>query len=249
MMNLTDLPPIGSSALAPGEVHVWYCRYDPAPDPRLAARYEALMTDEERARCARFHFERDRHLFRVTRALVRTTLSRYGTCEPTAWRFGANEYGRPHISGPVDGPHFNLSNTHGLVACAVAPHERIGVDVENTTRKTEPLQIADRFFSRDEVAALKALPATRHRERFFALWTLKEAYIKARGMGLAIPLGEFSYSLDDGAIRIRFGDKIEDTPQTWHFALTQASEQHVLAVATGAGHLRLLAAHTVPLME
>lgn len=204
------------------------------------------MTDDERARHERLYFERDRHMFVITRALVRTTLSKYAACDPAAWRFEANPWGRPHACGPRPAPYFNLSNTRGLVACAVAQTEGIGVDVENITRNTEPRAIAHRFFSSSEVEALMALPEDEHRTRFFSLWTLKEAYIKARGMGLAIPLGQFSYALDTAPITIRFGPQIEDDPERWRFALTRASDDHFLSLAVDRPNARVYAARVTP---
>lgn len=246
---LSDLPRIDGASLAPDEVHVWYCLIDSVQDDALLVRYEALMTDDERARHQRFFFKRDRHMFLITRALVRTVLSRYVSCEPASWRFAANAFGRPHVVGPQAAPHFNLSNTPGLVACAVARHRRVGVDVENVARRTEPMAIASRFFSASEVAALTALPKHEHRTRFFSLWTLKEAYIKARGMGLAIPLGQFSYALDDGAIRIAFGGEIQDDPDAWQFALLRASDEHFLSIAIAAADARVSAQRCVPLVD
>ncbi len=255
-VNLSDLPQLASLSQVPpitdtagiggGEVHVWYCAYDDVRDERLLARYGALMNDREQTRHDRLYFERDRHMFLVTRALVRTVLSRYAPFEPHAFAFEENAYGRPHLAAATPGPHFNLSNTRGLIACAVAATERVGVDVENVTRPTEPLEIADRFFSSREVLALRRLPAAEHRTRFFALWTLKEAYIKARGMGLAIPLGQFSYELDDGPISISFSASLADTPNRWRFALLRASDEHVLAVAVDAPDGQLRAQRCVP---
>lgn len=244
---LKQLPAIGDTSLGEDDVHIWYCFYEDVQDAALLARYDALMNDEERARHRRFYFERDQHMFLVTRALCRTVLSRYADCAPEAWTFDKNEWGRPHITGPVPGPHFNLSNTHGLVTCAVARTESIGIDVEDVTRRTEPRDIADRFFSKQEVANLLRLPDDEHRRRFFALWTLKEAYIKARGMGLAIPLGHFSYELERDPIRIGFSDKIDDTPERWKFAWLEAGERHFLSCAVDRPEATLRAQHVVPL--
>ena len=249
MRQLEHIPSIPEPlTLGDQDVHLWYCFYEDVRDPDLLARYDALMNPEERARHRRFYFERDQHMFLLTRALCRTVLSRYADCPADAWEFEKNEWGRPNICGPVEGPFFNLSNTHGLVACAVARTESIGVDVENHTRTTEPTQIADRFFSKPEVKALMALPEEEQRERFFSLWTLKEAYIKARGMGLAIPLGQFSYIVDE-PISIRFGNKLDDDPARWRFALFEASERHFLALAVDRPNMSLHAAHVVPLRD
>jgi 4'-phosphopantetheinyl transferase len=148
--------------------------------------------------------------------------------------------------------HFNLSNTPGLVVCAVGGVEALGVDVEDTERRTEPDAIAHRFFSVSEAEELLALPTdAQRRARFFALWTLKESYIKARGMGLAIPLGRFSFSLGpDEDIGIAFDPRLEDDPACWHFALLRAPPRHLVAVALGSGMpMKISAAHVVPLRD
>ncbi len=222
---------VGTSALAPGEVDLWCFFYEQAlEDAALRARYEALMSPDERARHRRFRFEKDRRLFLATRGLVRSVLSRYRDGDPAEWRFAFNAHGRPYLPD-VDDLCFNLSNTAGLVVCALSRRE-IGVDAEDVERRSETLAVADRFFSRDEVRALRALPVERQRERFFSYWTLKESYIKARGMGLAIPLGQFSFELDGGAdIRVRFDPRLADDPARWQFRLLQASPRHLVALA------------------
>ena len=249
MRHLSELSEIADPVtLNESEVHIWCCAYGSIRDPTLLSRYDALMTEEERARHRRFYFEKDRHMFLVTRALVRTVLSRYAPTAPEDWRFDKNEWGRPHIAPPRVGPSFNLSNTHGLVACAVARSPSVGIDVENTSRKTEPQEIAHRFFSTTEAEALLALPESEQRERFFSLWTLKEAYIKARGMGLAIPLGQFSYTLAP-TIRIAFDDKLDDDPSRWKLGLWRATDDHFLAIAIDRPNATFTARHVVPLSD
>jgi len=198
--------------------------------PALCRAYLALMTPEERARHDRFVVPGPRLEFRVARALVRTTLSRHAPeVAPEAWRFDVGAVGKPFVSGPPGAPRlsFNLSHTRGLVVCAVARRGALGVDVENVTRRTGAVTIAERFFAKQEVAALRAEPEARQRDRFFDFWTLKESYIKARGLGLRIPLGDFGFILeparrpalwvapsqDDPATRWRFG---QWSPTPWH---------------------------------
>lgn len=237
------------------EVHLWYLLPDlHPPPPSLLAAYEALLAPAERARQGRYRFEHSRREYLLTRALVRATLSRYAPVEPAAWTFRENEYGRPEVD--VDGHRdlrFNLSNTRGLIACVVARCREVGVDVEDIERSGETVSIADSFFSSREVAALHALPAARRRDRFFEYWTLKEAYIKARGMGLSLPLDQFSFLLDDGPpIRIAFDPRLGDDAATWQFAQVDLSPQHraAAAVRRGAGpDLRMVVRETVPLVE
>lgn len=240
-----------------GEIHLWLCHYESIASGELLQRYRALMTTKETARHDRLIFDRHRKQFLVTRALVRTTLSRYGDVAPADWRFDKGQWGKPSVgtSHQLPNLHFNLSNTGGLVAIAVSgSHEALGIDVEDCQRKSDPVGIADRFFSPFEVAALGRLPESQRRSRFFCYWTLKEAYIKARAMGLALPLDGFSYELDKASDRvgIHFAASISDQPEDWSFALLRASPRHLLSVAAkhpNAGPPRLFARVTVPLVD
>jgi len=220
--------------LAPGEVHVWLTTPESAADPDLLAAYAGWMNPEESARQARFLFDRHRHQFLVARALVRSTLSRYAAVDRRDWRFTNNQWGRPDID-PAHGLgdlHFNLSHTDGLIAVAVARSgPELGVDVEDTWRRSHTDQIAEHFFAPAEVTALRNLPAERQHARFFELWTLKEAYIKARGMGLAISLHHFAYALEDGGITLSIDATLGDTPEGWQLLLHSPTERHKLALA------------------
>jgi 4'-phosphopantetheinyl transferase len=224
----------GPGVLRPEEVHVWYVLSDRVTDPRLLERYAALLAPEERARHDRFVFARDRQQFLVTRGVVRTLLGGYLDIEPAACAFVADRYGRPSLRADPAGETlaFNLSHTRGLVACAVARIPEIGVDVEDVERTAVSPDLPDRFFSAAEVRALNALPETAPPSRFFDYWTLKEAYIKARGLGLSLPLDGFSIHLETaGPPRISFAAAIADDPGTWQFAQFDPSPRHRLAVA------------------
>jgi 4'-phosphopantetheinyl transferase len=223
------------------EVHLWHVWPDDLTDPPLLTAYRALLSPDEIARNRRFVFPKGRHEHLVTRALVRTTLSAYQPAvDPRTWQFIANPYGRPEIAGPTDhhAPLFNLSHTDGLIVCLLAANREIGVDVEDTTRANIGLvEIADRYFSPTEVAELGALPEAARPDRFFDYWTLKESYIKARGLGLQLPLDQFSFHLGTqgrgarGPIRISFGPGIDDDPATWQFSLHRLTARHRLAIA------------------
>jgi len=221
---------------------VWTAVPDQVSEPAAIARCEALLSPDERARMQRFRFERDRHIYLVAHALVRTALSRYATCAPAAWTFTANEYGRPDIApGLCARPlRFNLSHTHGLVAVAIALERDLGVDVEHMYPRSFDLDVAGHFFAPAEVEALTALPAEAQRDRFFAYWTLKESYIKARGMGLALPLDQFAFDLGHGLdVDLDHGDEITltvdprlaDDGRAWWFHQRRVTPEHRLAVA------------------
>jgi 4'-phosphopantetheinyl transferase len=196
--------------------------------------YRTLMTPDEQERMRRFVFERDQVAFLLTRALIRTTLSRYAAIDPCDWRFIANDYGRPEILDRPPGVpdlRFNISHTNGLIACAVTIGREVGVDVENVERHLSH-DVAGRHFAPQEVRDLRALPEADQDRVFFDYWTLKEAYIKARGFGLALPLGDFAFKLDPPhAPTIAFEPALEDDPATWQFLQDWPTASHRLALA------------------
>jgi len=216
------------------EVHIWVTEAETIENPALIRAYHRLMNAKEATRQARFHFPKHRHQFLVGRALIRTTLSRYASVAPENWTFVENEYGRPELAPEhADIPiRFNLSHTDGLIVFAVVSGRELGVDVENITRGGDLVPIADRFFSKAEVADLHTVPPARQEDRFFDYWTLKEAYIKARGMGLSIPLGDFGYKLSDDHdnIEITIDASQGDDPKRWMFRQWRHSPDHKLAL-------------------
>jgi 4'-phosphopantetheinyl transferase len=213
----------------------------PVPDllePEWIGRIVPLLAPDEAERLDRFLVRPAREEFLLTRLLVRSVLSRYASIAPGDWRFVRNERGRPELSGPigVPWPAFNLSNCSGLIACLVRSEGEVGVDVEPLDRRGDREGIAERFFAPEELRALAALPKERQRLRFLEYWTLKEAYIKARGLGLAIPLDRFAFDLDSGpGIRVSFDPRLGDDPAAWHFALEQPTSRHLLAWAIRSG--------------
>lgn len=210
-----------------------------------------MLTPDERKKRDRFRFEKDQHSCLITRALVRTVLSKYADVPPEAWRFITNDYGRPEIDMPRDARwlRFNVSHTNGLIGMIVARDREVGVDVEDRDRTGRLLNVADRYFSPSEVEALHALPEEEQLERFFLYWTLKESYIKARGMGLAIPLGHFSFAFED-AITIDFDPRLEDDPSRWQFTAMSFGRRHALAAGITRRkneHVRIVLHETVPM--
>lgn len=259
LRSLADLPgiaPAGTLVTAPDEVHLWYAFTDDAREPALIAAYDAMQTDEERARQARYVQAKDRDLHRLTRALQRTVLSRYAKVLPRDWVFARDAYDKPSVCGPSGAPwpRFNLSNTEGLVACAVSTTvPLLGVDVEPTTRRIEVAELADRFFSPVEAADLRSQPPALQAMRFFTYWTLKESYIKACGQGLSIPLDQFTFHLAaSGEITVSFDPRLADDPAAWRYRLFRASDHHLAAVAARVGPGRELivkAARCTPLRD
>lgn len=216
------------------EIHLWLAHLGDTADRRLLAQYRELLSEEELQKQARFHFERDRHRYLVTRAMVRTVLSKYAEVAPREWTFQVNEYGKPSAASQLTGAggiDFNVSHTDGLVVLGVTRQRAIGVDVENVRAREAAIEIADRYFAPAEVTALRALPSDRQHLGFFKYWTLKESYIKARGMGLAIALDQFAFEFEDEArIRLAVHPRLGDQPQRWTFWQLQPTQNHLVAI-------------------
>lgn len=215
-------------------VDIWLTRYDEIVDPSMLAHFSSLLSPAERQQEARFHFADDRLRYRVTRALLRTTLSRYASVAPADWSFAVNDYGCPRIAevhGSAAAISFNLSHTRGLIALAVTHGRAVGIDVENLAVREVSTGIADRFFAPAEVRALAAVAPARQQERFFEYWTFKESYIKARGMGLSIPLDKFSFSFPhESAVQLALQAELGDDAARWNFAQYRPTPEHLLAL-------------------
>lgn len=215
-------------------IDVWLAHYDRISDPSLHAEYRALLTQEERGKEFRFYFPDDQRRYLVTRAMVRTVLSRYLGIAPTDWRFANNSYGRPEIANLTRaecGLCFNISHTRGLIALAVTQRREVGVDVENVVVREVSIDIADRFFAQTEVQELATVPPERQQDRFFEYWTFKESYIKARGMGLSIPLGKFSFHYPhERAVQLAVEPELEDDAARWSFWQYRPTPEYLLAV-------------------
>ena len=215
-------------------VHIDLVATDDAAALELKDRYLELLSPEEHERMARLVFERDRRRFLLTRALVRTMLSRYAAVPPKDWAFVANVHGRPELLDRPDGVpdlRFNISHTDGLIACAVTIGREVGVDVEHVGRRLTR-DVPARFFAPREVADLHAVPEPERHKIFFDYWTLKEAYIKARGFGLALPLADFAFRLSSSSPpEISFEPALPDDPATWQFAQAWPTPMHRLGLA------------------
>jgi 4'-phosphopantetheinyl transferase len=159
-----------------------------------------VLTADEIARAEHFSFEKDRNRFVVARGLLRVLLAAYLRVEPQQLRFCYNAYGKPALDDALQecALQFNLSHSQGLALFAFAYQRVVGIDVEYMRAGIEYEQLAQHFFSPYEHEVLQALPNEMRREAFFNCWTRKEAYIKARGEGLSIPLDAFAVSLRPG---------------------------------------------------
>jgi 4'-phosphopantetheinyl transferase len=238
------------------EIHLWLVDYDEIADERLHAAYRDLLDAAERNQEPRFYFERDRRRYLVTRALVRSVLSRYLAIDPRECLFSTNAYGRPDVanSQPDEGClSFNISHTHSLIVLGVTRGRALGVDVENVSARQVSIDIADRYFAPPEVAALRARPAHEQQDRFFEYWTFKESYIKARGMGLSLPLDKFSFHYgDDRSVAIAIEPELADDPARWQFWQFRPSPEYLVAICAervGAGAPRLIVRQAIPMQS
>ena len=184
--------------LAAGEVHVWRATLE--MDPATLDRLRQTLAPEERTRAERFQFPKDRAHFVAARGALRDILSRYLHRDPASLQFSYGPSGKPALAcgAAAQEVRFNLSHSRELALYGVTRGGEIGIDVEHIAPEDARERIAERFFSPREVASLRSLPAYLQPQAFFNCWTRKEAYVKARGDGLRIPLESFDVSLIPG---------------------------------------------------
>jgi len=196
--SLWCLPPL-DLRLSREEIHIWRARLD-LPPARVQSLLPTLSSDEL-DRAERFYFKRDRQHFIVARGLLRAILSRYLGIESSQLHFYYNNYGKPALTNGPDHSdilEFNLAHADGSVLYAVTCGRKVGIDLERIRTDLDYEDIAARFFSPLERTMLNSLPTGMRAEAFFTCWTRKEAYIKARGEGLSMPLDQFDVSLIPG---------------------------------------------------
>jgi len=179
-------------------IHVWRASLE--IEPAKLQRLKSTLAKNELDRAERFIFDQDRNRFIAARGILRDVLARYLQCAPQTIEFVYGARGKPAIySGSSRDPlRFNLSHSHGLAIIGLARDREIGIDVEMIRPEFASEEIAKRYFSAKEIDELSRLPSELRTEGFFLCWTRKEAYIKAKGEGLHIPLDSFNVSLTPG---------------------------------------------------
>ena len=224
--------------LSDAEIHLWFTIPGETEEPAEPFSAESILDDEEKARLQRLHFPGSRRLYQTSHSMVRKALSRYADIPPGKWKFVKNVHGKPRIDSnlgciPLS---FSLSHTKGLAVAAITMGAVVGVDVESIDRRVDASKIGNRFFSSEESAMLHKCKPKHLREHFFRYWTLKECYIKARGLGLSLPLDSFSFRLAGGLPhRIDFSEKDPRNSGNWRFALIRALSRYLVAVAVKSG--------------
>lgn len=236
----------------PAEIHLWFIFCNDARDDGMLAHYRNdLLSRTEAERQLSFHRTEDRHRYLLTRAAIRCILSEYAPLTPTEWTFVNDEWGRPQLRDPPVSARdlsFNISHTDDIVLVALTRGAALGVDIEWHDTRTHRMALAERYFAHGEAASLRKLPPEQQLAGFFDLWTLKEAYIKARGLGLSIPLKKFAFVLEDSRIHFAADPSVEPDSSQWRFWLMHPSANHSAAVCvSGAGPQRLVSRKMSPL--
>jgi 4'-phosphopantetheinyl transferase len=198
-------------------VEVRYARLSEPVAADLLAQWLGLLSAEERTRAGRFVAETDRSAYVASHALLRLSLSRLADVPPEGWTFETGPHGKPEVAGDEAslGLRISLSHTRGFAVCAVSSVGLVGVDVEHAGRKA-PLRISETCFAPAEREALAALPEADRGGRFFEHWTLKEAFLKAVGLGLTYPLERLSFSVGESP-RVLLPEDLGEIPEDWRF--------------------------------
>jgi 4'-phosphopantetheinyl transferase len=231
--SLYESRPFLANSLSDGGFDLWLAWVDDIKEAEIHDLHHTLSPDEHHS-AGRMRRPRDRLGYVIARGMVRKILSRYQAIDPRDWRFSRDANGRPRISGTEipSSLHFSLSHTDGLIACLVSTFEQAAVDVERIHFASDLRAIGEHVLHPAEIAALDRLPREMWTSRFFDLWTLKEAYSKARGLGLALSFRDMAFEFSGAGIpHVRFSNEIQDDPASWWFWRDRLPSGHVIAIA------------------
>ena len=215
---------------------LFFCDTSSVTSPALLSRYRELLEPAETARLDRFRFEKDRHSFLVSHALLRTVLSEFTGTDAASLQFAAGEHGKPYLdstrlqsTAPLA---FNLSHSGSYAAVAVRQGQAaLGVDIEFHRAERRFAELSRRYFADSEVRALDAEPGHAMMGRFYDIWTLKEAYLKARGTGLQLPLEDFAFAFSADRLDFNARPDLDDCPQRWRFWCARFPGEFSVALA------------------
>jgi len=179
----------------------------------------------------------DSHHYLVAHTLLRHALSRYVDIPPAGWTFSHGEHGRPEISNPAAAAlRFNLTHTTGLVGCVITLDSDCGIDAEAVGDRHNPMGVARRMFSEPERLAMQQLEDAALLDYFYTRWTLREAYVKARGIGIAFPTRKLQFGLDDKEnVTVKFDAGLQENACDWQFHLLRPTPDHIAAIAVRSG--------------
>jgi 4'-phosphopantetheinyl transferase len=227
--------------LAPDDVQVWLIPIDPSPTTVEQLRH--LLSADERVRADRFHFRSDSNRFTVARAFLRITLGKYLRTDPGDIEFDYSKYGKPCLAPFANEStqlKFNLAHSGNRALYAFTRGREIGIDLERITPQLAVEGIARRFFSTTEVKLLEAVAPHVRTQAFFNCWTLKEAFVKAKGVGISLPLNQFDVTFAPFApvvlLRTRWN---EAEALRWSLQTIDAGADYVGAIAVEDHNWRL----------
>jgi 4'-phosphopantetheinyl transferase len=235
-------------------LYLWLTFVDEVRDDHLVLAYRKLASVQELKRMERFHHEKHQVRFIIGRAVARTVLSQFTGTPPELITFYKTSYGRPYLQQQEQHQRisFSISYTEDLIAFALSVGGNVGVDVEYTAVEIDCLEIARQQFSAPEYNDLINLPHEQHKERFFQYWTLKESYIKARGLGLNLPLNIFGFVMPSAESKqIRLVPPPDDKQRNWFFESMQLRPDYQCALAfqrPTEAPVRVEMKHIVPLL-
>ena len=225
--------PVGQAPPLSTSPQLWCAHPSDLLDPRIEQACAAVLSDDERDRAARFRFDRHRLEYIAAHSLVRNALAHHHALPPEQWRFMVHRHGKP-APVPACGLQFNLTTCEQLVVCLVAQGREVGVDAEPLTRAKEIVRLKRNFFSPEEQEQLDLLPDAAQLDRALSLWVLKEAYTKARGLGLTLPLQSLTFLLGgEEGIQLQARPETDSDPSMWRFAQFDHAG-HRIAIMTTA---------------
>lgn len=227
-----------SLGLTTNEVHLWFASAADFSLPDLAEQHLSWLSEAEQQQFQRYHFDRHRLQMLLSRILMRKVLSQYLDLAPEELEFDSGPHGKPSLVIGLDLQplHFNLSHSSGQVVLAVTRHEETGIDIEDCRKIRRVEGLARRNFTEAEFANVCSGDAENGLQAFYKIWTLKEAYIKARGFGLILPLQEFEFSFPArNQIAVEFLASLEDRSGSWQFWHTRMDAAFHLALGIKSG--------------
>ena len=216
--------------LGAGDVLVCFAPTSDLAAPGVVTAALDWLAAPERGRYQRFQRSEDRQMFLLGRVMARALVGAALDLPPAAWPWREGPRGRPEIALAGTALHFNLAHSAGLVVCGLAAGREIGIDVEDLHRRRVEPAVVRRYCAPEEIADIEAQGDGWH-DRFLHYWTLKEAYLKARGLGISVRLEEVGFRLHGPSVEIAFGGALAGSDRRWTFELARPTVRHLVAVA------------------
>jgi 4'-phosphopantetheinyl transferase len=213
-------------------IRAWHAHIDRVwPSPASHEQARRWLSAAEQARYGRFRHDADREMFLLGRTMARTLVGRALGIAPDAWPWQEGPRGRPEIGWPDATVSFNVAHSGDVVVCAIAHGAPVGIDIEDRHRARLDRALVDRYCSRDEAADVNAA-GEGWRDRFLKYWTLKEAYLKATGLGIAVHLADLSFSISPGGhVRVEFRESLSGVDSRWAFDFRPLDDAYFVAMA------------------